>query len=92
MNWSNRYLQTDYCNKRDDSLISFLLYTGFIISFNTFDKIMGVYLVISLGFWNILNLLLTVEYQNIQLISFRFSFLYLFFGINILTDSLDTNK
>lgn len=38
-NWSNRFMEKDYCNKRNGSLIEFFLYTAFIVLCILLDNI-----------------------------------------------------
>lgn len=72
-NWSNRFIEKDYCNRRENSIVCLFLQFGFAISTMLLGNLVGALFLIGVSIFRVYQVSITVEYDYIQKSTFFYS-------------------
>ena len=77
-NWSNRFIQKDYCNRRQNSILCLFFQFSFVFSTICFGSLVGAIFLIAVSIFRAYQVSITVEYKLIQSSTFFYSALNIY--------------
>lgn len=77
-NWSNRFIEKDYCNRRENSILCLFFQFGFVFSTIILGSLVGSLFLIAVSIFRAYQVSITVEYPMIQSSTFFYSSLNIY--------------
>lgn len=80
-NWSNRFIEKDYCNRRENSILCLFFQFGFVFSTIILGNLVGSLFLIAVSIFRAYQVSITVQYNLIQSSTFFYSCLNIYMCI-----------